>query len=322
VRIRVALGLTVVTATVLFLVVPAWGCLGEDLTTSPSAGPGDPVSFSISGIQPGAHYSVTFEGRGVASGTNTSSNNGVSGSFSMPDLGSSPRTVYAYADTVHPDDGDSFHLSSAIEYQPPAAPSSGGSSGASSGASSGSSSGASSTSDSTSATGSAGHDSKQPHPSRNQNAPASSHHQANMNPSAKSETAATPGTVAAAHQPQVSASDSAAPSKEKERSSGAGSSVPDRVLGKLGSTTSVGPANVPTIGLLAIAVIFLVGAVLAAIVIYLFRSGPDSEAAKNSPVPPGPDPAEAELQEMIADEMARQLLDDLDLSEPAKVSSK
>ena len=165
-RIRVALGLTVVTATVLFLVGPAWGCLGEDLTTSPSAGPGDPVSFSISGIQPGAHYSVTFEGRGVASGTNTSSNNGVSGSFSMPDLGSSPRTVYAYADTVHPDDGDSFHLSSAIEYQPPAAPSSGGSSGASSGASSGSSSGASSgassPSESTSTTGSAGHDSKQP----------------------------------------------------------------------------------------------------------------------------------------------------------------
>jgi hypothetical protein len=75
-------------------------------------------------------------------------------------------------------------------------------------------------------------------------------------------------------------------------------------------------------GLLVIAVIFLAGAALAAVVIYLFRSGPDPEAAKKSPVPPGLDPAEAELQEMIADEMARQLLDDLDLSEPAKVSSK
>src|SRR4029450_1992723 len=73
VRLRVGLGLTVVTATVLLLIAPAWGCLSEDLTTSPSAGPGDPVSFSISGIEPGAQYSVTFEGQGVASGTDRQS---------------------------------------------------------------------------------------------------------------------------------------------------------------------------------------------------------------------------------------------------------
>jgi hypothetical protein len=117
-------------------------------------------------------------------------------------------------------------------------------------------------------------------------------------------------------------SDSASPSKEKERSSETASSVPDRILGSLGSTTSVGPAKVPTVGVLAMAVIFLVGAALAAVVIYLFRNGPDPEAAEKSPVPLGPDPAEAELQEMIADEMARQLLNDLDLSVPAEVSSK
>ena len=75
-------------------------------------------------------------------------------------------------------------------------------------------------------------------------------------------------------------------------------------------------------GLLLMAVIFVATASVAAFVIYLFRSGPDPDAAKKSPAPPGPDPAEAELQEMIADDMARQLLEDLHLSEPAKVSSK
>jgi hypothetical protein len=101
----------------------------------------------------------------------------------------------------------------------------------------------------------------------------------------------------------------------KERAKEASSGVPDRVLGALGSATSVGPANVPTLGLILIAVLAIVGAALAAFVIYLFRSGPDPDAAHKSPVPPGPDPVEAELQEIIADEMARKLISDLDLTE-------
>jgi hypothetical protein len=48
-------------------------------------------------------------------------------------------------------------------------------------------------------------------------------------------------------------------------------------------------------------------------VIYLLQTGPDPRAAIKAPAPLGPDPVDVELQEMIADEMARQLLSDLDL---------
>jgi hypothetical protein len=88
------------------------------------------------------------------------------------------------------------------------------------------------------------------------------------------------------------------------------------VLDTVGGTTSVGPANVPTLGLLAIALILVVGLGLAGLVIYIFRNGPDPDAAVRDPAPPGPDPVEAELQELIAAEMARQLLSDLNLGEP------
>jgi hypothetical protein len=119
-RWRFGLGVIAAMAALWLFAGTSWACLTADLTTSPSAGPGDPVSFGISGIEPGAHYTVTFQGRTVASGTNTTNNNGVSGSFSMPDLGSQEQTTYAEADTIHPEDGESFHLTSSIEYLPPA----------------------------------------------------------------------------------------------------------------------------------------------------------------------------------------------------------
>jgi hypothetical protein len=70
-------------------------------------------------------------------------------------------------------------------------------------------------------------------------------------------------------------------------------------------------------GLLLMAVIFIAGVALAATIIRLFRSGPDPMAAINAPAPPGPDPMEAELQEIIAEEAAKQLLSGLKLGESA-----
>jgi hypothetical protein len=69
-------------------------------------------------------------------------------------------------------------------------------------------------------------------------------------------------------------------------------------------------------GLLLMALIFIAGTALTGFVIYLSQAGPDPEAA---PVPL--DPVEAELQEMIGDEMARQLLSDLGLGERVTAGS-
>src|SRR5262249_33763804 len=91
------------------------------------------------------------------------------------------------------------------------------------------------------------------------------------------------------------------------------SSAPHSLLHALGSTTNVGPADVPTAGLLLIALIFIGGTALAAFAIYLLQTGPDPKAALVAPAPTPDDPVEAELQEMIADGMAKQLLSDLGL---------
>jgi hypothetical protein len=84
----------------------------------------------------------------------------------------------------------------------------------------------------------------------------------------------------------------------------------------------VGPARVPRLALGVAAVIFVLGTALAAFMVYLLRSGPDPKAAIRAPAPLGRDPVEAELQEMIADEMARQLLADLNLTDAGEILSR
>jgi hypothetical protein len=104
-------------------------------------------------------------------------------------------------------------------------------------------------------------------------------------------------------------------SGEAKRSAEESSGVRHKVLDAIGSTTRIGPADVPTVGILAMALIFIVATAVAAFVIYLLRTGPDPEAAIKAPAPLGHDPVEVELQEMIAEEMARRLLSDLGLGE-------
>ena len=53
-RVRLGLGAVVVNVALLLICVTAWACVTSSGSVSPgSAGPGDPISFSISGVQPG-----------------------------------------------------------------------------------------------------------------------------------------------------------------------------------------------------------------------------------------------------------------------------
>src|SRR5690242_7704173 len=104
-RVRIAMGLLVASLFVLAFVGSASACDTAHLALPPSAGPGDTVSFSISSIEPGATYTLQIAGVEV-SGTNDTPYNGVSGTFTMPDLGSSVLTVTGLAHTHHAADGD------------------------------------------------------------------------------------------------------------------------------------------------------------------------------------------------------------------------
>ena len=312
-RIRLAVGVLISLVALLSLAGSASACATASLRLSPSAGPGDPVSFSISGIEPGATYSLSLDGRVVASGTNDTPYNGVSGTFTMPDFGSRSLTVTGFGHTFHAADSDSQDPVSSMVYEPPAPPS-------------------------TPAPAS----SSSPLPKPESESAQQAHGVEQHGPTAVAENAAkkqkhdSPTTGAGAGAaPTDAVGSEQGPSRpssgsgeanesgsvEANQSAEESSGVPHKVLDAIGSTTKVGPADVPTIGVLAMGLILIAGTALAAFVIYLLRRGPDPKAAIKAPAPLDPDPVEAELQEMIAEEMARKLLRDLDLGEPS-VSSR
>jgi hypothetical protein len=303
-RIRVAFGVLIGVLALFPLAGSASACATASLTLSSSAGPGDTVWFSISGIEPGATYSLSLDGREVASGTNNTSYNGVSGTFTMPDFGARPLTVTGFAHTFHAADSDTQDPASSMAYEPPGPPP-------------------------PPVGASAPKGSAEP----TQQASVRKHHRpplpiAIAKHEAKKQRHDSPSTgTAVGAAPADAVGSEPGPSNpnsgsgEAKTSDEASSSAPHRVLDALGSTTKVGPAGVPTIGLLAIALIFIVGTGLAALVIYISQTGPDPQAATKAPAPLGHDPVEVELQEMIGEEMARQLLSDLDLAEPPVSSS-
>jgi hypothetical protein len=307
-RSRLALAFLIAVVSCLAFTASAWACPTTTLVLDDSAGPGDTVSYSIAGIVPNATYSFTIAGQTV-SGTNTSSSdNGVSGTFTMPDLGSQERTLTARGTCSCPENGDNQGLLDSMQYLPPPPATS---------------SGSPQGSDSTPARAVPPHSSQQPKTSAKRQAPAASPSHPAAAPSAQSAGGgAVLGTEIAAPQPVNNPSDSAPQAKAKQRSAETSSSAPKRVLDTIGGTTSVGPAKVPTLGLFAIALSLMVGLGVAGLAIYIFRNGPDPDAAVKDPAPTGPDPIEAELQEMIADEMARQLLSDLNPGEATKISPK
>jgi hypothetical protein len=259
-----------------------------------AAGPGEPVPFDITGTDPGAGYNITAAGQGVASGTDTDGGpgEGTSGSFTMPDLGDLPRMVNVMFNVEH--EGSTWQSPESIQYTPPPpppAPSEPAATGARAGGSGAGGSGADK---------SKGKEIDDRAGDRSAVSPASA---ATPPASPLPAPAATPSPVT---EPQRAASKVAA----RERTD---SSVPDRVLDAVSGRTAVGSAEVPTLGLLLMALIFVAGTGLTAYAIYLMQTGPDPKAAIRAPAPLGPDPVDVELQEMIAEEMARQLLSDLNL---------
>lgn len=301
-RIRVAFGFLIGLLALFPLAGSASACATASLRLDPSAGPGDTVSFSISGIEPGATYTLNLGGHEVASGTNNTPYNGVSGTFTMPNLGTQAVTVTGFGHTFHAADSDAQDPVSSMAYEPPA-PSS------------------------TAAPAASAPPKPEPapeavHPAqrvKEQRPVAVAQHTAKK----QKQDSPTNGSGARAA-PADAARSAPGPGDPNSRGSGEtkgsaeeSSGVRHNVLDAIGSTTRVGPADVPTVGLLAMGLIFLVGTAVAAFVIYLLRRGPDPEAAIKAPAPLGHDPVEVELQEMIAEEMARQLLSDLDLGEPS-----
>lgn len=117
-KLRVFLAVAV-AALVSLIVVPAasQACNYPTLHPSSSAGPGDTVSYTVGNLDPGATYDIVVAGRAVVSGGSSPS-----GSFTMPDLGSEPQSVPAQL-TVHHDDlgGESYTepVPPKIAYQPP-----------------------------------------------------------------------------------------------------------------------------------------------------------------------------------------------------------
>lgn len=302
-RSRLGLVFLIAIVSCLAFTATASACPTAHLVLSPkTAGPGDTVSYSISGIDPNTTYSFTIAGITV-SGTNDSSP-GDSGTFTMPDLGSQEQVLTAQGQCTCPGDVTPTPLSDDLTYVPP-------------------------TPASPPAT---------TPPAKTTDVPATRvsrirHHRpsppvAVAKPSAQEEKrqGATPTGSAAGSAPSNSVGSQPGPrnpssgSGESKQSETQSPSVPNKVLDAVGSTTKVGPADVPTIGLILMAVIVIAGAALAAFVIYLMRRGPDPEAAIKAPAPIDPDPVEAELQEIIAEEMARQLLSDLQLGEPTVTS--
>lgn len=307
-RTRLGLAFLVAIASCLAFTGSASACQIANLVLQDSAGPGDTVSYSISGIAPTATYSFDIAGLEVSGANTSSTDNGVSGTFVMPDLGTRQLTLSANGTCSCPEEVGAQPLHDSMLYVPPIPAQS----------PQRTATGSPAASPQPAAQRSRPH-SRRPH--RLDSPVALAKHAAKNQrdgaPSAATPTGAPPAdSVASGPNPQQpsSGSGSAKPSTTES------SSVPHRVLQGLTSTTRVGPADVPTIGLLLIAVIVIAGAALAAFVIYLLRRGPDPEAAIKAPAPIDPDPVEAELQEIIADEMARKLLSDLELGGP--VSSR
>jgi hypothetical protein len=84
---------------------------------TPEAHAGDAVQFTISNVDDEVTYVVEVEDRVVASGT-TPDDEGVSGGFTMPDLGSKARSVTVEAQMT--EDGDRDTVKRRIEYLGPA----------------------------------------------------------------------------------------------------------------------------------------------------------------------------------------------------------
>ena len=97
-------------------------CINVHVSPWPtSAGPGEPVQFTISTLTPGAQYTVSVDGRAVVSGTATGDS--VKGTFQMPDLGSTSFSA-TIAASVSDDDLEQspWNVTAPLGFEAPAPP--------------------------------------------------------------------------------------------------------------------------------------------------------------------------------------------------------
>lgn len=299
-RGRLQVGGLVAAVTVLGVSATAWACEGVGGSVSPgSARAGDPITYSISGLDNGASYEVSSGGRVVDIGVSDGSS--VSGSFPMPDLGDQPETLYVELIADHTEDTFRFKNSYPVQYLPPPA----------------AATPTPSEAQQVSPAAPAGPKVKEAGKSRLSAATDEAASENRRSPGTGAASGGTPAVpVGSEPKTGVAGKTGVAESGAAAESTEDAESVPDRVLDTVGSTTSVGPAEIPTVGLLFMALVFVAGTGLAAFAICLLQTRrPDPWAAIRSPAPLGPDPVEVELQEMIAEDMARKLLTDLGIGE-------
>ncbi len=119
VRSRLFRGVGVTTFLLGVGAATALACSEPNLVLGESqAGAGDIVSYSVSGTDQGASYTLSVDGTGVGSGTDSTAAPGTSGSFTMPDLGNTPHSAYVRLLTTH--EGNEWASYQPIQYTVPA----------------------------------------------------------------------------------------------------------------------------------------------------------------------------------------------------------
>jgi hypothetical protein len=120
-RFRIAF----VTAVAAWLVAgtgAAHACISVHIGAYPgSAHAGDPVRYSVSNLEPGAHYTISFNGAVIAQGVK--GDGPVGGDVTMPDLGSESRPVLLSLSFDHSEiDGAQGIDTTFVTYEPTAPP--------------------------------------------------------------------------------------------------------------------------------------------------------------------------------------------------------
>ena len=83
-----------------------------------AAAPGDRVTYEIPDSARGDTYTVSVDDHKVADGVDDTDEEGVSGEFTMPDLGSEPREVTVLIQLVAAADGSTRSYENSVEYHP------------------------------------------------------------------------------------------------------------------------------------------------------------------------------------------------------------
>jgi hypothetical protein len=291
----------------------ALGCLEPNGYAGPNAGgpssygPNDPTPFKITGTDEGAPYTVKVIDGGTTAATfsytDSDSKQGTGGTFTMPDLGDSPRSVEVRFDVAH--EGTTYPSTDFVNYEPPAPPADPNPA----------------TPGAMPAAGPADQGTKEGQRGAPHQAPELGTSAAQSPGSPAPAGSGQPTSLSEPQQTAESASETAraAESQSERAASGAnqragredeaGVGLPS--LAELATDdTQVGPLAVPTIGLALLALLLVGGTLTLSVVFFLAgRAMPDPRrVAIEVGAALDPDTIEAELQGLISEQRAKRLL--------------